>query len=151
MDEPKTLDTHAHLARRFETLHQDRHWRHVRGQETRQERKTLTKDERAQVLEKTAGRCHLCGGPISSNGKWHADHVLAHSSGGRHSVDNYLPAHRLCNKYRWDYSAEQFQWILKVGVWAVSEMRRETTIGSQMGERYTKHELSRESRRKRKR
>ena len=148
MDEPKTLVSQPQLARRFETLHQERHRRVVDGRETRPKRKTLTKDERAQVLEKTAGRCHLCGGSISSNGKWHADHVLAHASGGRHSIDNYLPAHKLCNKYRWDYSAEQVQWILKVGVWAVSEMRRETPIGLDMGERYTKHEDRRERRRR---
>jgi hypothetical protein len=140
MDEPKTLVSQSQLARRFETLHQERHRRVVDGRETRPKRKTLTKDERAQVLEKTAGRCHLCGGSISSNGKWHADHVLAHASGGRHSIDNYLPAHKLCNKYRWDYSAEQVQWILKVGVWAVSEMRRETRVGLDMGERYAEHE-----------
>ena len=151
MSEPKTYGRAARLARRFETLHQHRHDGNEKRRQTRQKRKTLTKGERAQVLEKTAGRCHLCGGRIPRNGKWHADHVLAYSSGGRHSVDNYLAAHRLCNKYRWDYSAEQFQWILKVGVWAVSEMRRKTPIGSQMGERYTKHELSRENRRKRKR
>ena len=90
----------------------------------------------------------MCGGRISRNGKWHADHVLAHASGGRHSIDNYLPAHRLCNKYRWDYSAEQFQWILKVGVWAVSEMRRETPVGKKMGEKYVVHEDRRESRRR---
>ena len=149
MSEPKTYGRAARLARRFETLHQDRHRRAKRGRETRQERKTLTNDERAQVLEKTAGRCHLCGGPISSNGKWHADHVLAHASGGRHSIDNYLPAHKLCNKYRWDYSAEQVQWILKVGVWAVSEMRRETPIGSKMGVRYAEHEKRRILRRRR--
>ena len=143
MDEPKTLVSQPQLARRFETLHQERHRRVVDGRETRPKRKTLTKDERVQVLEKTAGRCHLCGGPISSNGKWHADHVLAHASGGRHSIDNYLPAHKLCNKYRWDYSAEQVQWILKVGVWAVSEMRRETPIGSKMGVRYAEHEKRR--------
>jgi hypothetical protein len=149
MDEPKTLVSQPQLARRFETLHQERHRRVVDGRETRPKRKTLTKDERAQVLEKTAGRCHLCGGSISSNGKWHADHVLAHASGGRHSIDNYLPAHKLCNKYRWDYSAEQVQWILKVGVWAVSEMRRETPIGSKMGVRYAEHEKRRILRRRR--
>ena len=36
-----------------------------------------------------------------------ADHVLAHSAGGGNRLeDNYLPAHALCNNYRWDYLSE---------------------------------------------
>ena len=62
-------------------------------------RLSLTEAERAAVLQKTGGRCHICGGPIADE-KWEADHVLAHSSGGSQSVENYLPAHSLCNNYR---------------------------------------------------
>ena len=56
--------------------------------------------------------------------QWKADHVLAHSSGGVHSPENYLPAHALCNGYRWDYDPEEFQWLLKIGVWARRQMER---------------------------
>jgi hypothetical protein len=28
---------------------------------------------------------------------------LAHSTGGKHRVDNYLAAHSVCNNYRWHY------------------------------------------------
>ncbi|MDZ7654258.1 MAG: HNH endonuclease signature motif containing protein [Burkholderiaceae bacterium] len=68
------------------------------------------------MLAKTAGRCHVCGGPIEGL-NWHADHVLAHSGGGAHSVDNYLAAHPICNNYRWDYLDEEFREILRLGVW----------------------------------
>jgi hypothetical protein len=40
---------------------------------------------------------------------WQADHVLAHGRGGEASCENYLPAHKLCNTYRWDYLPEEFQ------------------------------------------
>src|SRR3546814_12183978 len=53
-------------------------------------RSALTNAQRAQVLAKTDKRCHICGGTISEP-TWHADHVFPHSSGGAHSVDNYLP------------------------------------------------------------
>ena len=44
--------------------------------------------QRGVVLAKTAGRCHICGSEVPP-GKWDADHVLAHSSGGAHAADNY--------------------------------------------------------------
>jgi len=61
------------------------------------------------VFKKTSGRCHICGGSI--DGKWQADHVFSHSVGGAHTANNYLPAHALCNNYRWDHSADEFQAI----------------------------------------
>jgi 5-methylcytosine-specific restriction endonuclease McrA len=73
-------------------------------------RESLSPRERDQVLAKTGGRCHLCGDPIE--GKWKADHIAPYALGGGHSPDNYLPAHSLCNGYRWFYKPEEFQWIL---------------------------------------
>ena len=75
--------------------------------------RTLSPKERQLVFDKTAGRCHICGGKIV--GPWQADHVFPHSTGGVHAAENYLPAHTLCNNYRWDYSSEEFQEILKLG------------------------------------
>ena len=76
-------------------------------------RQPLNSVERQAILRKTDSRCHICGGEIED--KWDADHVLSHSKGGEHSVENYLPAHKVCNNYRWDYLAEEFQEILKLG------------------------------------
>jgi 5-methylcytosine-specific restriction endonuclease McrA len=66
----------------------------------RRSRTSLTAAERLQVLAKTSGACHICGGKIEGK-SWRADHVIAHSAGGTHDVDNYLPAHATCNNYRW--------------------------------------------------
>src|SRR5580704_9266845 len=87
----------------------------------RQRRTSLTVAERRHVLAKTAGLCHICGGIIEGKA-WQADHVMAHSAGGLHGVDNYLPAHSLCNNYRWDYLPEEFRTILKLGVWARTQI-----------------------------
>ena len=109
-------------------------------------RQSLSKSERQQVLSKTAGLCHICGGKVGE--RWHADHVLAHSGGGGHTADNYLPAHPTCNNYRWDYLPEEFELILKLGVWARTEIEKETKIGQICADKFLKHELKRIARRK---
>ncbi|MGE5096240.1 MAG: HNH endonuclease [Betaproteobacteria bacterium] len=99
------------------------------------------------MLEKTKARCHICGGPIE--GQWQADHVFSHSAGGPHAADNYLPAHALCNNYRWDYSAEEFQMILKLGVWLRTQIEHKSALGMQVADRFLAHEASRIRRRTR--
>jgi len=61
----------------------------------RARRKSLTADECREILRKTGKRCHICGGKIKRGQKWQADHILAHAHGGKHSLDNYLPAHSI--------------------------------------------------------
>jgi hypothetical protein len=104
-------------------------------------RLSLTAGERSEVLGKTAGRCHLCGGEIAEQ-RFAADHVLAHAAGGAHSLDNYLPAHGLCNGCRWFYSAEEFQWILRMGIWARKHIEDQTPIGMKMLPIFLHHEES---------
>jgi hypothetical protein len=72
---------------------------------------------------------------------------LAHSAGGEHATDNYLPAHATCNHYRWDYRPEEFQIILKLGVWARTQVERGTTIGRAIAEQFIRYEKSRIRRR----
>ena len=110
-------------------------------------RRLLSAAEREQVFQKTDGRCHICGGSIK--GKWQADHVFSHSAGGAHAADNYLPAHAVCNNYRWDYSAEEFQSILKLGVWMRTEIEHKSSRGVRVAERYLAHERLRVARRAR--
>jgi len=103
-------------------------------------RLALTTEQRAEVLDKTDARCHLCGGEIIEN-KFAADHVLSHAAGGEHKLANYLPAHSLCNGCRWFYSPEEFQWILRMGIWARKEMEdQKKKIGRDMLAAFWKHE-----------
>lgn len=108
-------------------------------------RKALSSEDREIVLKKTERKCHVCGGAI--DGHWEADHVLAHSGGGDNSVDNYLPAHRTCNNYRWDYLPEEFQEILRLGVWLRTQIEKQTLIGQSAGESFVRYEKSRIARR----
>jgi len=135
------------FAKALRDLHASRKDRAIAGRKENPMRSILTKAERAEVLSKTGGRCHICGGAIEAEA-WQADHVLAHSAGGKHSVDNYLAAHSICNNYRWHYDAEEFQWILKIGVWMRTQIENETTIGREAGEKFCEHERRRTRRRK---
>ena len=108
-------------------------------------RHTLSPDQRKAILLKTDGRCHVCGGAIE--GTWQADHVLAHSGGGNDSAENYLPAHGTCNNYRWDYLPEEFQEILRMGVWLRTQLERQTRIGKLAGVVFIAHEKRRLGRR----
>jgi hypothetical protein len=74
--------------------------------------------------------------------------VLAHAASGRHSIDNYLPAHRLCNNYRWDYSPEEFQWILKLGVWTRTQIERARRLGVEVRASFLNYEHRRHGRRR---
>jgi hypothetical protein len=104
---------------------------------------------RSAIFKKTGGRCHICGGALEEK-RWKADHVESHSRGGLHSEDNFLPAHGLCNGYRWDYSPEEFQWILKIGVWARNRMRKaENSLDRELLQAFFNHETHRLKRRKR--
>ena len=109
-------------------------------------RTSLTAAERLRVLAKTSGRCHICGGRVEGE-NWQADHVMAHSAGGTHDVDNYLAAHATSNNYRWDYLPAEFQYILKLGVWARTQIERGTTVGNDVASAFAGHEARRVKRR----
>jgi hypothetical protein len=98
MDEPEVPQTSELLAERLRSLKKLRNARQARSRSAPVARRGLTKTQRAAVLAKTDNRCHICGGQVVD--RWHADHVLSHSEGGPHSVENYLAAHALCNNYR---------------------------------------------------
>jgi len=119
---------------------------HGKAANRRPRRARLTAAERAAILCKTGGKCHICGGGIS--GPWNADHVLAHSAGGEHAAANYLPAHGTCNNYRWDYLPEEFELILKLGVWARTQVERGTAVGRAIEKKFSAYEVARHGRRK---
>jgi len=111
-------------------------------------RKSPSHSSRQSILAKTGSRCHICGGLIASDDKWQADHVFAYAHGGKDSIDNYLPAHKICNNYRWNYDAEEFQWILKLGVWFRTQIEMENNKALELAENFMKHEFQRDTRRK---
>jgi len=138
------------LAKLLRRLHGSRNRQSDKLRKDRPRRKSLTAADRAEVLRKADGRCHLCGGKVEGTA-WDADHVFAHSSGGAHSIGNYLPAHKLCNSYRWHYGPEEFRLILKLGVWLKTQIEKGTVVGIAAGERFTAYEKDRVGRQRPKR
>jgi 5-methylcytosine-specific restriction endonuclease McrA len=109
--------------------------------------KRPTKAQRVQILEKTGARCHICGGKI--DGKWVADHVSAKALGGEHSLENFLPAHSICNRAKWFYETEEFQWILKMGVFFRTQLEEiESPEAAALAKLFLFHEEQRNARRK---
>src|SRR5438552_3130409 len=72
------------------------------GKLKQKRRYALTKEERKIIHAKTSGKCHVCGQDVTVE-NFEADHVKSFSSGGTNITDNFLPACRTCNNYRWDY------------------------------------------------
>ena len=118
---------------------------HRKQSTDRRPRSRLNDRDRQLVLTATAGRCHICGGEVDA--QWQADHVLAYSGGGSNDHNNFLPAHALCNNYRWDYLPEEFQLILKLGVWARTEIEKDTRNGQEIAASFSAKESSVKSRR----
>lgn len=63
-------------------------------------------------------------------------------------AENFLPAHVTCNNYRWDYLPEEFELILKLGVWARSEVEKDSDVGLAIAKKFSQKELKRQARRK---
>ncbi|MCD6113322.1 MAG: HNH endonuclease [Bacteroidales bacterium] len=107
----------------------------------------LSKEQRQRIYNKTDGLCHVCGIKLEID-NFQADHVKPFSTGGHDIVDNFLPACSQCNNYRWDYSPEEMQWILKLGVWLKTEIQKKSKEGLEVLPKIIKDEIKREKRRK---
>jgi 5-methylcytosine-specific restriction endonuclease McrA len=135
----------AHLG----ALRKKRRRRELKVRSHGRKRQSLTPSERQAIMNKTRGRCHICGGKIIER-NWTADHVFAHAQGGLHCSDNYLPAHPICNQYRWFFGPEEFQWILKLGVWFRTQIQTKKSDALGLAESFLLYEARRERRRKKK-
>ena len=107
----------------------------------------LTKKQREVVLAKTDAYCHICGIAVTIDA-FQADHVKAHCLGGEHAENNYLPSCSTCNNYRWHYTPEEIQIILKLGVWAKTKMMNDSDLGLTMANEFVKYEMGLRQRRK---
>lgn len=114
----------------------------------RKRTRSLTIEARRRVLAKTNHRCHVCGIEIPEGAYFEADHVMNHTSGGSSDEANFLASCATCNNARWHYSPQELQWILKLGVYAVNEIRKGTVVGRMVGDHFISKEVQRENRRK---
>ncbi len=140
------LQSTNRFSNRLKLLREQRRQGKIAGSAKR--RQALTRAQRSLILSKTGGRCHICGGKIKKGENWQADHVLAHAHGGEYSIENYLAAHSICNHYRWHYGSEEFQWIMKLGVWIRTLIERRDNLAMALAERFIKYERHRITRQK---
>ena len=138
-NQPYLFDS-ALLQEQIKVLHMKRKM----GKRPSKRTKRLTKSERLYVLSKTDNKCHICGQEISLPG-FQADHVVSHVSGGAHKIDNYLPSCFICNNYRWHYLPEEIQLILKIGVWARTEIERKSPLGISIASKFVAKENRRQN------
>jgi len=139
-------ETLSKLAARLRIYRKRRRDRVFSG-EPKSKRRALSSADREEILGRTRGRCHLCGGVIGK-GAWDANHVFPLALGGKQGLENYLPAHRSCNGARWHLRPKEMVQVLKLGAWLRSEIERGTPIGKMAGEAYCKVDSRRVARRK---
>ena len=82
---------------------------------------------RVEVLKKTRGTCHVCGGRAGKS--WQADHVVPHRLGGTSDVSNLLPICPACNVLKRSHEPGVLRLILQLGMCARSEIRKDTPLG----------------------
>lgn len=110
-------------------------------------RSGFTKNQRELILAKTDSHCHICGIELSID-NFQADHVKPHSAGGNHAENNYLASCATCNNYRWHYSSEEIQVILKLGVWVKTKIVNDPVLGLEIANEFVKYEMGVRKRRK---
>jgi 5-methylcytosine-specific restriction endonuclease McrA len=100
------------------------------GPSTGGTRRSPTKRQRKEIIAKTGGKCHVCGG--SAGKHWQADHLVPHRMGGMGAADNYLPICRRCNTLRRSYSPTVQQFIMQLGIYARAEIRDKSDLGEDL-------------------
>jgi len=138
MTEPKYLFDAVLLQKEIYKLHMKR----KKGKVPSKRKGRLSQKDRLLILQKTDNKCHICGQIITLE-EFQADHVVSHVSGGSHKIDNYLPACFICNNYRWHYLPEELQLILKLGVWAKTEIEKQTSSGNLIAFKFVQKESRR--------
>lgn len=146
MSTKQKISTASRLSKQLQGLKKIRRKKIAQNRKSREKRKSLTKNQKNDVLAKTRGRCHICGGKVLDAKSWQADHVISYAQGGKHTIDNYLPAHAICNHYRRSYTSDEFQWILKLGVWLRTQIEQENSQAMELAERFVSHEIRRQAR-----
>lgn len=120
---------------------------HRRETKVSTKRTALSKKQRMAVLAKTDSHCHMCGIELESKG-FHANHVKPHSAGGQHAEHNYLASCATCNKLRANFSSEEIQLVLKLGVWAKSKIIDGSPLAKEISDAFVKHDMRLRKKRK---
>lgn len=105
--------------------------------------KTLKKSEKTLIYEKTSGTCHICGCELSDK-----KFSLTSSIKKEVSVENSMPACQSCKRLYDNYMPSEIKWIIKIGMWARTQIEFETEIGQEIAIELIVSEKERELRKK---
>ena len=83
-------------------------------------------------------KCHLCGRRIVLIENCQIDHVRPHAIGGENSLKNYLPICITCNGIKKHSTPRQIRQALRIGMWALTQIRNSSPVGIQMANKYNK-------------
>lgn len=76
------------------------------------DRRTISQKKRAEILNKTGGRCHYCGCQLGDD--WQPDHFIPLSRFGLDDIRNLVPACKRCNASKSGDSIENFRLRLQL-------------------------------------
>jgi 5-methylcytosine-specific restriction endonuclease McrA len=63
---------------------------------------------RAEIFERSQGKCHYCGEVLTLDGKWHVEHQFPRALGGGNGSLNLVAACVRCNLAKSDRTAIEF-------------------------------------------
>lgn len=108
--------------------------------------KNIKKSEKELVFKKTNGSCHVCGCKLEQE-----KFSITSSLGKENSIENSLPACQSCKRIFDNYLPSEIKWILKIGLWAKTQIEYETEIGKDIAIEIIEQEKDRENKKKTKR
>lgn len=89
-------------------------------------RKSVSVAVKREVLQKTGNKCHMCGKRLTIR-TVQIGHIKARALGGADAVKNYLPSCASCNRARWILDTKEIEEILRLGIWARTEIENATS------------------------
>lgn len=117
-------------------------------------RKRIFPEDKKVIFLKTGGLCHFCGEKLVFNakrgekGRWNIDHVLPFSREGGDCLENYLPICRTCNRLRWNFESIKIRELLRYGIIAHGQVKKNTDTGKEIQNLYNKKNEFNKKRRK---
>ena len=61
-------------------------------------RRRISTRDRAKILDRDSGVCHMCGLKIDAGQAWEASHRIPLACGGADDMSNLSPAHKRCHR-----------------------------------------------------
>lgn len=95
--------------------------------------------EKKIIFDKTNGLCHICGNALSPE-KYSITYSLLFNE-----QDQPLPACKSCKTFHDNYLSDEIKWIIKLGLWAKTQIEYETEIGQLLAEEFIDYEQFREN------